>query len=243
MDNNRLTDFIPTQLGRLSKLRHLRLWANKLSGPIPLELANLSELRSLHLDRNQLTGPIPPRLGYLANLRELWLWDNKLSGPIPRELTFLPELRQLVLDDNELTGEIPPELTRLTNLLTLYLADNDDLSGCVPAELRDVHVNDLDELEIPFCDLVLFGLTVAPGELEPPFDPFENEYTVTVDEPRITVAPVSEHDAEFQFFRRFVPILDADPELEGHQIDLTPGTNRIFMEVTTRTERRRTTTL
>ena len=136
------------------------------------------------------------------------------------------------MDDNELSGEIPAELTNLTSLLTLYLADNDDLSGCVPAELRDVHVNDLDELEIPFCDLVLFGLTVAPGELEPPFDPYENEYTVTVDEPQITVAAISEHNAEFQFFRRFTPIPDTDPETPGHQVDLAFGLNRIFLEVT-----------
>ena len=134
----------------------------------------------------------------------------------------------MVLDSNELTGEIPIELTRLTNLLSLYLADN-DLSGCVPTELRAVYINDLDFLEIPFCDLVLSSLTVSPGELEPPFDPYHARYSVTVDTPQITVAATSDHNADFQFFGRFFgPI----PETDGHQIDLSPGLNRIFLEVT-----------
>ena len=233
LDRNRLTGFIPTQFGNLSKLRRLRLWANKLSGPIPVELARLTELRSLHLDSNQLSGPIPPQLGNLRNLRELWLWANKLSGPIPQELGLLTELRQLALDYNELTGEIPRELTNLANLLALYLAGNDDLSGCVPPELRAVHVNDLDMLEIPFCDLVLSSLTVSPGVLEPPFDPYHARYSVTVDEPRITVAVTSAHNVDFQLFdRSFAPIPDADPETVGHQVDLAFGLNRIFLEVT-----------
>ena len=208
------------------------MWANKLSGPVPVELARLVELRSLELDLNQLTGPVPPQLGNLRNLRELWLWGNKLSGPIPPELGLLTELRQLVLDSNELTGEIPRELTNLTGLLALYLARN-DLTGCVPPELRAVHVNDLDMLEIPFCDLVLSSLSVSPGALEPPFDPYRARYSVTVDAPQITITAASAHNAAFRFFAGpQAPIPDADPETGGHQVDLAPGLNRIFLEVT-----------
>ena len=57
-----LAGTIPTELGRLDGLEHLRLDHNRLTGEIPAELGSLGDPRNLHLGDNQLTGCIPPFL-------------------------------------------------------------------------------------------------------------------------------------------------------------------------------------
>ena len=57
---------------------------------------------------------------------------------------------QLILDNNQLTGEISAELGSLPNLQFLRLQGN-RLTGCIPAGLRNVPDNDLDELGLDDC--------------------------------------------------------------------------------------------
>ena len=64
----------------------LDLRGNELSGEIPPELGSLSNLKWLYLYANALSGEIPPELGSLSNLRELYLEDNNLSGCVPSSL-------------------------------------------------------------------------------------------------------------------------------------------------------------
>ena len=59
-----------------------------------------------------------------------------------------------------MTGKIPAELGSLANLDSLYLAFN-QLTGCIPAALRDVPNNDIDQLSLDFCA----GLPGAPTGL------------------------------------------------------------------------------
>ncbi|MDE0311865.1 MAG: hypothetical protein OXI52_06340 [Caldilineaceae bacterium] len=105
----------------------------------------------LYITRNRLCGPIPPELGNLANLAILKLYENQLSGPIPPELDGLANLRFLSLVRNKLSGPIPPELGKLSHLKWVCLADN-RLTGCIPAALRNVEHNDLNGLNLPFCN-------------------------------------------------------------------------------------------
>ena len=49
-----------------------------------------------------------------------------------------------------LTGSIPVELRDLPNLEALYLARN-QLTGCLPAGLLDLPLNDLNRLGLTFC--------------------------------------------------------------------------------------------
>ena len=51
-----------------------------------------------------------------------------------------------------MTGTIPPELGSLTNLEDLDLSIN-QLTGCIPQDLRGIPNNDLSELGLPFCDM------------------------------------------------------------------------------------------
>ena len=150
LQRNQLTGGIPVELGRLSRLRTLSLYGNGLSGGIHPVLGNLPNLEDLRLNRNQLTGEMPSELAGLGSLRILILNSNRLSGGIPSWLGELSSLRQLWLRDNQLTGSIPSELEGL-DLQHLHLSGN-SFTGCIPAGLRDIANNDLDRLQLDYCN-------------------------------------------------------------------------------------------
>ena len=62
-----------------------------------------------------------------------------------------------------MTGEIPSELGSLENLVHLFLSGN-QLSGCIPEELRDVANNDLSLLNLPDCEAAT-GLISDSGRI------------------------------------------------------------------------------
>ena len=257
LHDNQLTGPIPSELGGLSNLRSLYLHGNQLTGPIPMELGGLSNLEQLSLDQNQLTGGIPAGLGGLANLESLFLYDNQLTGPIPAGLGDLSNLRTLRLDHNQLTGGMPTELSGLVNLESLYLYDNrltgpipselgglsnlrslylsaNQLTGCVPEGLREVADNDLDELGLPFCDVLLSDLAVSPGSLVPAFDPDRTGYSASVglSPVTVTVAATNDHAATFQFLDdNDLLLVDADNTLEGFQVEFGAGVPAIKIRV------------
>ena len=159
-----LTGTIPAALGGLSKLQRLTLARHELTGTIPVELANLSELTSLQLYGNDLTGGIPPELGSLSNLTNLSLGTNPLGGAIPVELGKLSNLRSLRLANSQLTGSIPASLGALANLYQLNLYGNTGLTGCIPASLRGITLNDLGSLGLEYCTTTTtYSLTVTAG--------------------------------------------------------------------------------
>ena len=101
---------------------------------------SLAKLDLLALSWNQLTGPIPPELGKLSKLEYLVLNGGKpLVGQFAR---------------NQLTGAIPPELGALTMLRQLYL-DPNNFSGCVPDALLAIDNNDLADLPLSLCSVVI----------------------------------------------------------------------------------------
>ena len=187
LDENRLTGTIPGELGRLTRLEWLNLGENQLRGAIPRELGRLSRLTRLWLEENHLTGTIPPALGNLANLQSLILRDNQLSGTIPAGLGSHFDLRRLDLARNQLTGAIPAELGRLSNLEVLHLRGNhlsgaipselgrlanlaeltlgegNQLTGCIPHQLRTVATNDLAQVGLPFCAATDSGPAETPA--------------------------------------------------------------------------------
>ena len=257
LHDNQLTGPIPSELSGLTNLRSLYLSRNQLTGPIPMELGGLSNLEQLSLDQNQLTGGIPAVFGGLANLESLYLHENQLTGSIPAELGDLSNLRTLRLDHNRLAGEIPTELGGLANLESLYLYDNqltgpipselgglsnlrslylsaNQLTGCTPEGLRDVECNDLDELGLPFCDVLLNGLAVSPGSLVPQFDAHRTDYSASVGLSPVTVTldPTNDHGATLQFLdENDAEVADTDNTVEGFQVELGAGVPAIKIRV------------
>ena len=205
----------------------------RLRGYLSAELARLSSLQILDLSDNRLRGEIWDDFGDLANLHALNLQGNRLTGGIPRELSGLTNLETLDLSDNELDGRIPERLTSLVNLQFLRLGGN-DFTGCIPQGLRDVASNDLASLGLPFCDVLLSGLTISPGVLTPRFEYGRTDYTAEVGVSRITVTPTNSHNATFMFLfldENDAPIPDADGTLVGHQVELGNGVTTIGVKV------------
>ena len=241
--SNRLSGQIPKELGQLANAKILALSGNQLTGPIPPELGGLSNLVLLFLRWNELTGGIPPEFGGITSLERLYLGSNRLTGEIPQELGDLENLQLLELRDNQLTGEIPAELGDLHSLQVLSLHSNrltgeipealenipglrslslsgNELTGCIPEGLRDVENNDLGELGLPFCDVLLNGLTISPGGLIQPFDPYRTDYTLAVGPSRITFVPTNNHNASFTFFAVY---REGDITVEKVLEDVDPG--------------------
>ena len=108
-------------------------------------------VREVRLARRGLVGEIPTELSRLTELRLLDLWDNSLMGEMPGELGELRHLERLILSENLLSGDIPVVLRLLTGLEVLLLNGN-RLTGCIPEGLRDIKLNDLDDLESPDCE-------------------------------------------------------------------------------------------
>ncbi len=133
-----LTGPIPHDLGKLTKLRRLRLAWHSLTGGLPPELGNLENLEELLLANNRLSGNIPTWLGNLSNLRRLRLHGNEFTGGIPAQLGDLSKLEVLQITINPgLGGIIPPKLGNLTNLQELAL-HHIELSGRIPIELAQL---------------------------------------------------------------------------------------------------------
>ena len=216
----------PERVIRLEIEQPPRLW-----GYISGDIAKLSGLQVLTLANAGLRGEIPEELKDLASLNTLNLQGNQLNGGIPRELSGLTSLHTLDLSENDLNRPIPRNLTELVNLQTLRL-DGNQFSGCIPEGLRGVANNDLGGLGLPFCDVLLSGLTISPGVLTPRFDSGRTDYTAEVGVSRITVTPTNSHNATFMFLdENDAPIPDADGTLAGHQVELGNGVTTIGVKV------------
>ena len=171
-------------------------------------------------------------MGSLDNLKWLNLRFNQLTGEIPPELGNLAKLRALDLSHNQLTGAIPAELGRLANLGELRINGN-RLTGCITVGLRDVRNSDLDQLGLPYCDVLLSALSVSPRSLTPQFDPYITTYTALEGPSLITLAATNEHNAAIQILdENDNAIADADTMLAGHQVALGSGISAIRVTLT-----------
>ncbi|KAI3872986.1 hypothetical protein MKW92_025135 [Papaver armeniacum] len=151
LGNNKLSGFIPSQIGSLSKLSHLGLSMNKFSGHLPVEIGFLTNITFLDVSQNQISGRIPISIYNLSNLDTLYLDQNQLSGTIHRHIGMLKSLTRLTLSTNNLTGPIPTSLCNLNNINIIYLHEN-KLSGYIPQEIGKL--SSLIELTLSTNNLV-----------------------------------------------------------------------------------------
>ena len=152
LSGNHLGRALPPEVGRLAGLEVLDLNQNQLTGTVPSALGRLGSLEVLDLSGNLLRGAIPPELGRLLVADRPGLVGNRLSAEPAPDLTGLAMLRVLNLSANQLRETIPATLGHLTNLPGLYLGGSNQLTGCIPAELRDVKQGDIPALGLPFCE-------------------------------------------------------------------------------------------
>ena len=163
---------------------------------------------------------------------KLELSGRSLSGQIPASLGDLDGLETLDLSNNELTGSIPVELDGLASNLTELRLSGNRLSGCITTELGSVPQNDFDSLGLPYCVVLLSGLSIDRAALTPEFDPNNAAYTAVAEVSRITVTPSNDHGATFQFLdANDAEIADFDSNRDGHQVPLVVGETTIKVKV------------
>ena len=115
LQNNNLTNALPTALNELNHIETLRLENNQLTGSIPTGLSNLN-LTIFTIDNNQLTDAIPDWIANMNQLKVLRLSDNQLTGNIPNFAIGCPNLQDLEIDRNQFnfTGLLPNFLSNET---------------------------------------------------------------------------------------------------------------------------------
>lgn len=132
--NRRLSGTLPSDLGKLTAIRHLNLRDNNLFGSLPSDLFNATELRSLILSGNSLSGHLPPQIGKLNRLLHLDLSHNSFNDSIPSPLVQCKRLKTLSLNENSFSGPLPIGLgTNLTTLEKLDISSN-RLTGPIPGD-------------------------------------------------------------------------------------------------------------
>lgn len=170
MQNNNLVGSIPTNIGKLQRLKKLYLQNNMLEGNID-QVFNLSELTRLIVENNRLSGTLPHDLCKLSSLEEgacfysfsvihsflfymcpniiftsVRMGFNEVHGRIPASLLGLTALSRLELHGNHLSGELI--IQQSSSLEYLHLYDN-NLSGQLTSStlchlsrsLRDLRLN------------------------------------------------------------------------------------------------------
>ncbi len=131
---HRLSGSLPSEIGKLTNARFIRLGRHDFSGSIPASITNLKSLVYLDLSQCKFTGVIPVGFEKMEKLEELYLFENKLSGNIPEDICGANSLEYLRLDNNLLEGNIPENIGKMKKIRQLYLFKN-KLTGPIPTSL------------------------------------------------------------------------------------------------------------
>jgi len=120
----------------LKKLNYLWIHHCKnLGGVLPTSLGSLTDLEHVRISATNVYGEIPEELGYLPLLQNLTLSENKLTGEIPSSFSDLSNLVNFKVAYNDLTGKIPLLSSTLTtcdlklNTFTCHQLNNTACSG------------------------------------------------------------------------------------------------------------------
>lgn len=90
---------LPSYVLSRTDLEELNISNNKLTGALPSEIGKLTKLKVLNASNNLMTG-VPAEIGHLPDLEILDLSNNQLTG-LPNELAQLKNLKVLNLSGND----------------------------------------------------------------------------------------------------------------------------------------------
>ncbi|KAF3455318.1 hypothetical protein FNV43_RR05766 [Rhamnella rubrinervis] len=138
LSSNSFFGEIPQDIGRLFRMRDLRLSNNTLGGVIPVSIVkNCSNLEIMNISKNKLTGNFPKEIGFLAKLVVISVGLNNLTGEIPSTIGNLSSLEIFVVSYNNLVGHIPNDVGHLKTLLHFGISGN-GFSGTIPTSLYNI---------------------------------------------------------------------------------------------------------
>ncbi|XP_022746296.1 uncharacterized protein LOC111296318 [Durio zibethinus] len=179
--SNKLSGYLPDQLGQFKNLAYLSLSNNSISGPIPFSIGKLSSLKVLDVSHNRLNATLPQSLGQLGNLEDLDVSNNMLEGNISEmrhshlvlepfniieylnlshnqlvgEISYLPGGRAIDLSYNQFTGPLP----RASSYLGfLFLSEN-----LISGSLSNFLCNSSTKLE--YLGLLYIESNLLSGEI------------------------------------------------------------------------------
>ena len=119
LDNNQLSDTIPSSLGNLVNIVYLDLSTNQLTGHIPAAIDRMQSLEDMVLNDNRLSGSIPDSICHMPNLGRLWLWNNQLIGTVPDSLGNDVSLFDLCVENNNLSGPFNTDISKTFDSLNI----------------------------------------------------------------------------------------------------------------------------
>ena len=131
LQENKLTDNIPSSLSSIVDLSYLNLSYNDFNGSIDASLAQLTQLKTLKVNDNNLSGDLPSELANLSLLVELSLGGNYFNS-LPDWIGDITSLISFNVDNLSLHTHIPPFLKRLSSLEKLSMK-NCNLQGSIPS--------------------------------------------------------------------------------------------------------------
>jgi receptor kinase-like protein len=144
VSHNLFSGIVPPEIGRLSKLRRLRIGETLIEAKEPKDweflvaLTNCSHLQDLELGHNKFGGVLPNSVSNLStSLTVLVIGDSNISGSFPSDIGNLINLQILEFSNNSFTGSLPSSLGTLKNLSFLHVSDN-YMSGSVPLTIGNL---------------------------------------------------------------------------------------------------------
>ena len=118
--NDNQLENLPTEIGKLHKLREIQASRNKITF-IPDSVGSLHQLKWLLLDSNRLV-TTPETLGNIITLSRLELRHNSLVAIPDSSVRHLQNLRVLSTDNNPSLVTLPSSLQGLPLLEKLYVS-------------------------------------------------------------------------------------------------------------------------